>query len=1071
MNKFLFFFCLLSALTSFGQGSVRRVDTLNELLTIDPRATGTGAKLSYEVGGRLTSGDWGQPRTAIWSPGGGNSTNSFFVLNGVYGQWLFNDGSETYIRPEWGVNFSTGNATASILEATRLASTNKIVQFTGLYDVDGITINPSVTARLNWRGYGSIGARENGQFGDAAVIRLRAGANTNFITIDGNVDGQVRGIMFNANKANQANTFPAIHIKGTSTYYGLLFEDVHVNYSKGDAVLNDSRPQVYFIRCGFGFSGGAGLTLLNTVDNILDHTTIGKNLGSGLVASNFTTLRVTGLDSFENLGHGVEWKSSGGFSSASYIKDSVVNVNGKDAIRLEGSMGLLTFDNILIDRPNADKVTGYWTNSFSSGTYSFISVNTNATGQYPRDIHASGIKLGYAENASTLKPAYFLADYTGRKLTDWKMSDFTFVTYAGSPANGHANFNFAELSLDRYSFFTTSSVPYSVQAFTRGIFGSQTINTNYPLVVNGKIMIQEAATPANQWVIDPDTTTGAIVFKDGVDGDPFMTMRRTGTFETWSAGAMRIRSQSSGVQLFDGSSLQFETTAAGAFATNVFGVNYHVPAGYKLAVKGPMVVASTDGLSSHWWSINPDAGAVNGLFGILDPTDADPTLYMNNNGTITFAATQGVGLPPMSSTGEAAITSPSNGRLIYNTTLGAPRYYGSGTWNNFGVTLEQVQDDMSTFIVAGTGISTSYDDAGGHLTINNTATSTVSVNGSTVSNPNFKNSATVTVSVAGSDVTFAANGSTNASVVKVDGSNINDPDFIDSSEINIGASGSSVSASLVAGSINYNKLQNVTASRVLGRGSSGAGSPQELTLSRLTVSGTTLSADLQKSTNLFVNGTEFVGVNLLDNNSITWTVTSSSNVLATVKDGDKGDITVSSSGTTFTVDNGAITYSKIQNVGANKLLGRRSGSGGAVEEITIGSGLSMSAGGTLSASGGGGVSKFGTGKFTLTGSSTYTINNITTSGNISALLNHLSGSSTDPAIVTVPFSSPTASTDYMICVMFEEIGTAASPSVNRNQFVWKVQNGTKTTTGFTFEISENSFFAEPSVIVHFWIME
>ena len=93
-----------------------------------------------------------------------------------------------------------------------------------------------------------------------------------------------------------------------------------------------------------------------------------------------------------------------------------------------------------------------------------------------------------------------------------------------------------------------------------------------------------------------------------------------------------------------------------------------------------------------------------------------------------------------------------------------------------------------------------------------------------------------------------------------------------------------------------------------------------------------------------------------------------------ISDGDKGDITVSGGGTVWTIDagavveadiannavstnkiaNDAVTYAKMQNVSAtSRLLGRASSGAGDVEEITIGSGLSLT-GTTLSASGGGG---------------------------------------------------------------------------------------------------------------------
>lgn len=55
---------------------------------------------------------------------------------------------------------------------------------------------------------------------------------------------------------------------------------------------------------------------------------------------------------------------------------------------------------------------------------------------------------------------------------------------------------------------------------------------------------------------------------------------------------------------------------------------------------------------------------------------------------------------------------------------------------------------------------------------------------------------------------------------------------------------------------------------------------------------------------------------------------------AGVADGDKGDVTVSSSGTVWTIDNDVVTYAKMQNISAQyRLLGRSTAGAGDTEEI------------------------------------------------------------------------------------------------------------------------------------------
>jgi hypothetical protein len=70
-----------------------------------------------------------------------------------------------------------------------------------------------------------------------------------------------------------------------------------------------------------------------------------------------------------------------------------------------------------------------------------------------------------------------------------------------------------------------------------------------------------------------------------------------------------------------------------------------------------------------------------------------------------------------------------------------------------------------------------------------------------------------------------------------------------------------------------------------------------------------------------------------------------------VSDGDKGDVTVSASGATWTIDNDAVTYAKIQNVSAtDRLLGRDTAAAGDVEELTVSGGIEFTGTGGIQTS-------------------------------------------------------------------------------------------------------------------------
>ena len=67
-----------------------------------------------------------------------------------------------------------------------------------------------------------------------------------------------------------------------------------------------------------------------------------------------------------------------------------------------------------------------------------------------------------------------------------------------------------------------------------------------------------------------------------------------------------------------------------------------------------------------------------------------------------------------------------------------------------------------------------------------------------------------------------------------------------------------------------------------------------------------------------------------------------------ITDANKGDITVSGAGSTWTINNGAVGLNKIVSIASQRILGRYSSLTGNVEELSIGSGLNLSTSGVLS---------------------------------------------------------------------------------------------------------------------------
>ena len=153
----------------------------------------------------------------------------------------------------------------------------------------------------------------------------------------------------------------------------------------------------------------------------------------------------------------------------------------------------------------------------------------------------------------------------------------------------------------------------------------------------------------------------------------------------------------------------------------------------------------------------------------------------------------------------------------------------------------------------------------------------------------------------------------NASLQYVDGTPllaINDRDNGD-----ITTSGSGLTWTIDNDVVSFAKFQNIATDKLIGRDAASSGDATEIGVS---------------------GGIEFDGANNIQTSAFT------------------GDVTKSAGGTSLTIANDAVTYSKMQNMSTGKVLGRYSAGTGDVQELVIGNGLTIS-NDSIKVSGGGGI--------------------------------------------------------------------------------------------------------------------
>lgn len=252
-----------------------------------------------------------------------------------------------------------------------------------------------------------------------------------------------------------------------------------------------------------------------------------------------------------------------------------------------------------------------------------------------------------------------------------------------------------------------------------------------------------------------------------------------------------------------------------------------------------------------------------------------------------------------------------------------------------GANLQMIGDTLSAIIPAST--NSWQIEVGGVLTIEpdlvDTGRIDVTASGSSVSFDLVSGSVSTNYLSAGVNSLLHAHNL----AFTVNGTTVIDPNVSSSEEIAATvASSTNVYFALNPGSVALSKLTNMVASRLLGRGSSGLGAVEPITVGTGLVLGTNgvLSATGTNATVVRVGGTTVTNPNFLDTSEVDFSIDLATNISASLF-------------------NNSVVFSKLQQIATSRLLGRSTAGSGDIEQILIGSGLSLTSG-TLSATGSGG---------------------------------------------------------------------------------------------------------------------